>query len=150
MDTTHIFEWAGSIIGLLGAFLLALNSRRFSRYGWVAFLVANFAMIAFAFRINADGLQLQQVGFVITSCIGLYQTGFFRYGNYFRGAANNSVTLSADEWYEVRRVVEMNIKREQDGLPGLDQYPTFLEPGSLKDRTKNALKIQRLALTKLP
>lgn len=77
MNTTHIFEWTGSIFGLLGAFLLAINSPRLSRYGWVAFLAANIAMIAFAVRIQADGLLLQQIGFTLTSVIGLYRTGFF-------------------------------------------------------------------------
>lgn len=69
---TQYLEWTGAILGLLGAFLLATNTR-FSRYGWVAFLVANVAMIAFAFKINADGLKLQ-----LTSLIGLYRAGFFR------------------------------------------------------------------------
>lgn len=36
MSTTQYLEWAGAILGLLGAFLLATNTR-FSRYGWVAF-----------------------------------------------------------------------------------------------------------------
>ena len=77
MNTIHIFEWAGSLFGLLGALLLAINNRRFSRYGWVAFLVANIAMFAFAIQIQANGLLLQQIGFAFTSVIGLYQTGFF-------------------------------------------------------------------------
>ena len=77
MNTTQYLEWTGAIFGLLGAFLLATNTR-FSRYGWVAFLAANVAMIAFAFSINADGLLLQQEGFMITSLIGLYRAGFFK------------------------------------------------------------------------
>ena len=77
MKTTQYLEWTGAIFGLLGAFLLATNTR-FSRYGWVAFLAANVAMIAFAFSINADGLLLQQEGFMITSLIGLYRAGFFK------------------------------------------------------------------------
>ena len=38
-------EWTGAALGLLGAFLLATNSR-FSRFGWVAFLVSNMCWIA--------------------------------------------------------------------------------------------------------
>jgi hypothetical protein len=64
------FEWAGSILGLLGAFLLATHSP-VSRYGWIAFLGANAAMIAFALGIQAWGLLLQQVGFTCTSVLGL-------------------------------------------------------------------------------
>lgn len=37
-------EIAGTVMGLLGAFLLATHTS-FSRYGWLAFLLANFALI---------------------------------------------------------------------------------------------------------
>ena len=50
------FEWTGALLGLLGAFLLATHSA-ISRYGWWAFLFANFAMMAFAVAIDADGLR---------------------------------------------------------------------------------------------
>ena len=72
--SVQAFEWTGSLLGLLGAFLLATNTRM-SRYGWVAFLAANVAMIAFALSIGADGLLLQQIGFMGTSCLGLYRAG---------------------------------------------------------------------------
>lgn len=67
-------QWAGSILGLVGAFLLATHTRA-SRYGWVAFLLANIAMIAFAFGLNLHGLLVQQVGFTVTSLLGLYRAG---------------------------------------------------------------------------
>ncbi len=67
------FEWSGSLLGLLGAFLLATNSSA-SRYGWHAFLAANLAMIGFAVGIDANGLLLQQLGFLGTSCLGLYRS----------------------------------------------------------------------------
>ncbi|HAL39106.1 MAG TPA: hypothetical protein DCP03_13760 [Polaromonas sp.] len=63
-------EWTGALLGLLGAFLLATNSR-VSRYGWYAFLAANVAMIGFAIGIDARGLLVQQIGFFATSCLGL-------------------------------------------------------------------------------
>jgi len=44
-------EWSASVLGLLGAFLLATNSRA-SRYGWPAFLVANVAMMIFAQQVS--------------------------------------------------------------------------------------------------
>lgn len=71
-----VFEWAGSLLGLLGAFLLATHSR-VSRYGWVAFLAANLAMVAFAVGIDRYGLLLQQVGFTATSLLGLRRSGLF-------------------------------------------------------------------------
>ena len=66
-------EWSGCILGLLGAFLLATNTE-VSRYGWLAFLAANLAMIGFARGMQAHGLLLQQIGFMGSSCLGLYRT----------------------------------------------------------------------------
>ena len=66
----HCSEWCGSIIGLLGDFLLATPGA-YARWGWVAFLVANIALIAFAVGIGGYGLRLQQVGFTATSLLGL-------------------------------------------------------------------------------
>jgi hypothetical protein len=71
-----IFEWCGSVLGLLGAFLLATHTQ-FSEYGWIAFFLANLAMIAFAFGIRRYGLLVQQIGFVATSVLALYRAGFF-------------------------------------------------------------------------
>ena len=68
-------EWIGSLSGLLGAFLLATHTR-VSRYGWLAFLVANLSMGIFALDIHHYGLLLQQVGFTLTSLLGIYRAGF--------------------------------------------------------------------------
>ncbi len=76
MNALAVFEWSGSILGLLGAFLLATNSG-LSRYGWLAFLAANVAMIVFAAGIGAHGLLLQQLGFTASSCLGLYRSGLW-------------------------------------------------------------------------
>jgi len=67
-------EWSGSVISLIGAFLLAINIKC-SRYGWLAFLIANILMIAWGLTIHAHGLVMQQLGFTITSLIGLHRTG---------------------------------------------------------------------------
>lgn len=69
-------EWSGSLLGLLGVFLLATNSK-VSRYGWVAFFVANLAMVGFAFFIERHGLLVQQLGFTATSLLGLYRSGLW-------------------------------------------------------------------------
>jgi hypothetical protein len=74
MPTKRIrfFEWSGCASGLLGAFLLATNTEM-SKYGWIAFLAANVLVIGFARGIKANGLLLQQAGFLVTSCLGLYR-----------------------------------------------------------------------------
>ena len=74
IDPTTLLEWTGSLLGLLGAFLLATNSA-VSPYGWVAFLAANLAMIGFAWRIRRYGLMVQQLGFTATSLLGLFRCG---------------------------------------------------------------------------
>lgn len=66
-------EWIGCGFGLLGAALLALNCR-VSRYGWLAFLAANAAMLVFAVDHAAYGLLAQQIGFSLTSILGIYRS----------------------------------------------------------------------------
>ena len=65
-------EWAGSFAGLLGSALLATHTR-VSRYGWLAYLIANIAMGLFAFSGRHYGLLVQQVGFTVTSVFGIYR-----------------------------------------------------------------------------
>ena len=68
-----ILEWVASVSGLLGAFLLATHSD-LSKYGWVAYLIANIAMIFFAFSIKANALLIQQFGFMLTTAWGIYKS----------------------------------------------------------------------------
>jgi hypothetical protein len=75
--STQVLEWSGSILGLLGAFVLATHTH-FSRYGWFLFFAANLFMIGFAISIDAYGLLVQQMGFMSTSLLGMYRA-------YFRG-----------------------------------------------------------------
>jgi hypothetical protein len=65
-------EWSGSLLGLLGAYLLATHGR-VSRYGWIAFLAANVVMMAFALGIERYGLLIQQVagGFRALYCVDM-------------------------------------------------------------------------------
>lgn len=70
--TPQYFEWAGAFLGLVGAGLLASNTP-LSKYGWIAFLIANVAMIFFSIQITAWGLFAQQLGFMATSLFGLYR-----------------------------------------------------------------------------
>lgn len=69
-------EWTGAILGLMGAFLLATNTR-VSRYGWLAFLAANIALIGFALGIERYGLFVQQLGFMGTSLLGIYRSNLW-------------------------------------------------------------------------
>jgi hypothetical protein len=75
MIESQVYEWCGSITGLLGAVLLASNTR-VSKYGWWFFLFANLFMIVFAIKVGHDGLLLQQCGFTLTSLMGIYRSAF--------------------------------------------------------------------------
>lgn len=70
MKTLKTVEWAGSIVGLVGAGLLASNSQ-LSGYGFVAFLMSNICWIYFGYRTGANGLLTMQAGFTLTSVIGI-------------------------------------------------------------------------------
>lgn len=68
--TPSFFEWAGAITGLIGSALLALNLP-VSRFGWLMFLASNFFLLCFAYLSNHTGLLMLQVGFTLTSVIGI-------------------------------------------------------------------------------
>ena len=95
-DAIHHFsavdalEWTGSLLGLLGAILLALHTR-ISRYGWLAFIAANLVTILFAYAIDRYGLLTQQVGFVCTSALGLVRSGLLRSRGHTVSAATSHI-----------------------------------------------------------
>lgn len=74
MTADLVLEWTGAVLGLIGAFLLALNIR-ISRYAWVVLLLSNFVLIAFAYVIHRNGFLLMQCGFLVTSLVGLARNG---------------------------------------------------------------------------
>lgn len=67
-----------------------------------------------------------------------------------RVRTSTTVTLSTEEWYEVRRALERAITREQNGLAGIERYPHFLELCGVKERAQHTLNIQESALKKMP
>ena len=70
--STETVEMVGSIFGLIGALLLASNTK-VSKFGWISYLVANVAMLMFAMDIGAKWMLIQQIGFTLTSLLGLYR-----------------------------------------------------------------------------
>lgn len=73
---TAVLEWASTVCGLVGAYLLATNGR-VARWGWVGFLLANLFAMAFALRAAHYGLFVQQVGFMGSSLLGMWRSGLF-------------------------------------------------------------------------
>lgn len=66
----NTIEWSGSVIGLLGAGLVASNTT-VSGFGFIAFLASNYFWIAYALRVKSRPLLLMQVGFTLTSVLGI-------------------------------------------------------------------------------
>lgn len=73
---TSILEWSGCALSILGAYLLACNNDR-SRYGFIAFLMANALWLGYAALTKAPGLAVQQIAFTVTSLYGI-RTWFSR------------------------------------------------------------------------
>lgn len=68
----QVFEWVGCYTGLMGAALLAFNFR-YSGFGWIFFLISNFAWVGFALMTETTGLEFQHYGFMATSLLGMYR-----------------------------------------------------------------------------
>ena len=65
-------EWMGSALGIAGALILAMHTK-WSAYGWIIFLLSNFAWIVFAYRTRLRSMLVMQLVFTGTSVLGIYQ-----------------------------------------------------------------------------
>jgi hypothetical protein len=70
LNVKNFAEWAGCLFGLLGAGILAMHAE-YSGTGWIFFSLSNFFMIAYGFLSKARGLVVMQIGFTVTSSIGV-------------------------------------------------------------------------------
>lgn len=68
----QFLEWGGCIFGVIGATLLALNNS-ISGFGFVAFAIANGFWMGFAISIRSRALLIMQLGFVVSSAVGIYR-----------------------------------------------------------------------------
>jgi len=71
MMTTGL-EWAGCVLGAVGALLLAMN-RPYSGWGWIAFLGSNACWIVFGLTTGLAALVAMQVVMTVTSLLGVYR-----------------------------------------------------------------------------
>lgn len=98
-------EWAGSFVGLTGAWLLASNTR-LSRWGWVAFLGSNVLLVALAVGLQRWGLLVMQLGFLCSSILGIARS--FRVAPPSAPAGEDHILLSAEK-------IELKLEIEKDG-----------------------------------
>ncbi|MBH2008939.1 MAG: hypothetical protein I8H71_04470 [Xanthomonadaceae bacterium] len=72
IKTLDVLQWAGCITGIMGALLLALNTK-ISGWGFVLFLISNGFWIMYGIETKALGLITTQVVFTLTSLTGIYR-----------------------------------------------------------------------------
>jgi glucose dehydrogenase len=65
-------EFISAAMGLLGALLLATRSR-YAGWAFVVWMVSNIGWIVFGTSLNHWGLVVQQLGFAVTSAIGIWK-----------------------------------------------------------------------------
>ena len=63
-------QWLGSAMGITGALLLAMNTP-WSAYGWISFLLSNFAWVFYAYRQRVWSMLVMQLVFTGTSLLGI-------------------------------------------------------------------------------
>lgn len=67
----RVLELVGAVFGIGGALVIALKIQGFE-FGWVAFVISSVALTLFAYRIKAWWLLAQQVFFMATNTIGVW------------------------------------------------------------------------------
>jgi len=65
-------DWVACGFALVGSLLLAVRCR-VSAWGWVGFLLSNLAWIVYAIATSTSSLLAQNLGFTVTSLIGIYR-----------------------------------------------------------------------------
>lgn len=71
MSLIDVLECAGSISSVAGAWLLALKFR-YSKFGWCAYLLANFFLIGFDLALHRQWLIFKDCSFTLSSLVGVW------------------------------------------------------------------------------
>lgn len=71
MALIDIYECFGSISGVAGAWLLALKFR-YSKFGWIAYLISNLFLIGFDIAMGRHWLIFKDSAFTLSSLVGIW------------------------------------------------------------------------------
>jgi hypothetical protein len=71
----NIVGWIGSVLGLAGSLIVALNTP-YSGYGFLVYLGSNFAWLYHGVKTQTWALVVMQIGFTTTSFLGLWNWFF--------------------------------------------------------------------------
>lgn len=80
----------------------------------------------------------------------IFETKLVRFVQEKWRTRSRTVTLTGEEWFELRRSVESDNKRELAAIPALDEYPHFLGPGGVKERAMHSATVRASVLKKIP
>lgn len=76
MNTTDkinlILEWAGTVMAVSAAILLAINIP-ISGWAYVFYLLSSFLLLWWGFRRKAYGIAMQNAVFIVINMIGIYR-----------------------------------------------------------------------------
>ena len=72
MTSASSLDWVACGFALAGSLLLAVRCR-VSSWGWVGFLLSNLSWIVYAIATGTWSLLAQNLGFTVTSLIGIYR-----------------------------------------------------------------------------
>lgn len=67
-----MIKWFGSITGIIGALMLALNNE-FSMYGYIFFILSSLSLTYSFYRDKITSMLLQQFIFLGINSLGAYQ-----------------------------------------------------------------------------
>lgn len=67
-----VVEWTGTVTGVLGAAVVASNTK-YSPLGWISFLICSVSMAFYGYMTEAWGLFTLEVCFVLTNLMGLWR-----------------------------------------------------------------------------
>ena len=67
-----MIKWVGSITGIIGALMLALNND-YSMYGYIFFIISSLALTYEFYRDKITSMLLQQFIFLTINLLGAYK-----------------------------------------------------------------------------
>jgi len=67
-----MIKWLGSITGIIGALMLALNNQ-YSMYGYIFFIISSLALTFEFYRDKVNSMLLQQFIFLAINSLGAYK-----------------------------------------------------------------------------
>ena len=69
----EIIGWIAAVFGISGSLLLALNNTKYSKFGWIGFLIGSVLWTSYAVVNGIWSMAVSSSVFVVVESIGLYR-----------------------------------------------------------------------------